>query len=102
MRTISILLFLLNIIFIGKYLSTALTKWNLFNMRYAICIERLRREQKCGDWTTSQFIACLCEREILSITQMSVASVRECLEVACEVASQSVSFLGSKGMIDAK
>ena len=55
-----------------------------------------------GDWTTSQFIACLCEREILSITQMSVDSVRECLEVACEVASQSVSFLGSKGMIDAK
>ena len=55
-----------------------------------------------GDWTTSQFIACLCECEILSITQMSVDSVRECLEVACEVASQSVSFLGSKGMIDAK
>lgn len=55
-----------------------------------------------GDWTTSQFIACLCKREILSITQMSVDSVRECLEVACEVASQSVSFLGSKGMIDAK
>jgi sugar/nucleoside kinase (ribokinase family) len=55
-----------------------------------------------GDWTTSQFIACLCEREILSIAHMSVDSVRECLEVACEVASQSVSFLGSKGMIDAK
>ena len=30
-----------------------------------------------GDWTTSQFIACLCEREILSITQMSVDSVRD-------------------------
>ena len=53
-----------------------------------------------GDWTTSQFIACLCERDILSVAQMSVDSVRKCLEVACEVASQSVSFLGSKGLID--
>ncbi len=55
-----------------------------------------------GDWTTSQFIACLCERDILSISQMTIESVRECLEVACKVASQSVSYLGSKGMIDAK
>ena len=53
-----------------------------------------------GDWTTSQFIACLCERDILSVAQISVDSVHKCLEVACEVASQSVSFLGSKGMID--
>ena len=53
-----------------------------------------------GDWTTSQFIACLCERDILSIALMSIESVRECLEIACEVASISVSFLGSKGYID--
>jgi sugar/nucleoside kinase (ribokinase family) len=53
-----------------------------------------------GDWTTSQFIACLCERDILSISQMTANSVRECLEIACVVASQSVSFLGSKGLID--
>ncbi len=53
-----------------------------------------------GDWTTSQFIACLCDQDILSIAQMSVESVRKCLAVACKVASQSVSFLGSKGMID--
>ena len=53
-----------------------------------------------GDWTTSQFIACLCERDILSIAQMSVESVRECLEIACRTASRSVSYLGSKGMID--
>ena len=53
-----------------------------------------------GDWTTSQFIACLCERDILSIPQMTVNSVFECLEIACAVASQSVSFLGSKGLID--
>ena len=54
-----------------------------------------------GDWTTSQFIACLCERDILSIAQMSIESVRECLEIACQTASRSVSYLGSKGMIDA-
>ena len=54
-----------------------------------------------GDWTTSQFIACLCERDTLSIPQMSIDSVRECLEIACETASRSVSYLGSKGMIDA-
>ena len=53
-----------------------------------------------GDWTTSQFIACLCERDILSIAPMSVESVRECLEIACRTASRSVSYLGSKGMID--
>ena len=55
-----------------------------------------------GDWTTSQFIACLCERDILSIAQMSVESVRECLKIACKTASHSVSYLGSKGMIDAE
>lgn len=55
-----------------------------------------------GDWTTSQFIACLCERDSLSISQMTIESIRECLEVACKVASQSVSYLGSKGMIDAE
>lgn len=54
-----------------------------------------------GDWTTSQFIACLCERDILSIKQMTVEVIRECLEIACETASRSVSYLGSKGMIDA-
>jgi fructokinase len=53
-----------------------------------------------GDWTTSQFIACLCERDILSISQMTTDSVRECLEIACTTASHSVSYLGSKGMID--
>ena len=54
-----------------------------------------------GDWTTSQFIACLCERDILSISQMTAHSVRECLVLACATASRSVSYLGSKGMIDA-
>lgn len=54
-----------------------------------------------GDWTTSQFIACLCEKDILSIPQMTVEAIRECLEIACETASRSVSYLGSKGLIDA-
>ena len=53
-----------------------------------------------GDWTTSQFIASLCERDILSIAQMTTDSVCECLEIACIIASHSVSSLGSKGMID--
>ena len=55
-----------------------------------------------GDWTNSQFIACLCERGILSIAQMTIDSVKECLETACRTASRSVSYLGSKGMIDAE
>ena len=53
-----------------------------------------------GDWTTSQFIACLCARDILSIAQMTTNSVRECLVIACKTASRSVSYMGSKGMID--
>ena len=52
-----------------------------------------------GDWTTSQFIACLCEKEMLSVAQMTVESVRGCLEIACRTASRSVSYMGSKGMI---
>ena len=54
-----------------------------------------------GDWTTSQFIACLCENDILSVAQMTVEYVRSCLEVACSTASRSVSYMGSKGMISA-
>ena len=55
-----------------------------------------------GDWTTSQFIACLCERDILSVAQMRMDAVKEFLEKACKTASRSVSYLGSKGMIDAE
>lgn len=55
-----------------------------------------------GDWTTSQFIACLCERDLLSLDKMTNDSIRECLQKACETASRSVSFLCSKGMIDAE
>ena len=52
-----------------------------------------------GDWTTSQFIADICEKEILSISQMTVENLTPCLTHACKTASQSVSYLGSKGMI---
>lgn len=31
---------------------------------------------------------------------LSVESIRERLEIACKTASRSVSYLGSKGMID--
>ena len=55
-----------------------------------------------GDWTTSQFIACLCERDILATSQMNPDIVRECLQIASQTASRSVSYLGSKGMIDAQ
>ncbi len=55
-----------------------------------------------GDWTTSQFIAFLCEKEMLSVAQMTVESVRGCLEIACRTASRSVSYMGSKGMIDSQ
>jgi sugar/nucleoside kinase (ribokinase family) len=55
-----------------------------------------------GDWTTSQFIACLCEKNMFSVAHMTVDSVRECLEIACRTASRSVSYMGSKGMIDSQ
>ncbi|MBQ9137573.1 MAG: hypothetical protein IJX65_02930 [Alistipes sp.] len=54
-----------------------------------------------GDWTTSQFIATLCKHDILSIGKMENNSIRSYLEEACKTASASISYLGSKGMIDA-
>ena len=55
-----------------------------------------------GDWTTAQFIACLCDKNLLSLDKMNDTNVRECLEKACATASRSVSYLSSKGMIDAE
>ena len=55
-----------------------------------------------GDWTTSQFIACLCEKDILSLDKMTEANIRECLQKATETASRSVSYISSKGMLDAE
>lgn len=55
-----------------------------------------------GDWTTSQFIASLCRRGLLSVDKMTVENVRECLDEAVRTASRSVSYMSSKGMIDAE
>ena len=49
MKTFIILMLALNIFFICKYLSLAITKWYVFSLRDSICIERLRKEQKYGD-----------------------------------------------------
>lgn len=55
-----------------------------------------------GDWITSQLIASLCEKDILSIGKMTNDNIRECLVKASEIASRSISFLSSKGLIDAE
>ena len=52
-----------------------------------------------GDWTTSQFIGDICEKDILSISQMTVENLTPCLTHACKTASRSVSFMGSRGII---
>ena len=55
-----------------------------------------------GDWLTSQFIASLCENNWLSVDKMTEENVRESLKVAAHTASRSVSYMSSKGMIDAR
>ena len=52
-----------------------------------------------GDWTTSAFLNALAEAEALSIKRLTSAVVKEALEKAQVVASKSVSYMGSKGMI---
>lgn len=52
-----------------------------------------------GDWTTSQFIACLCEKDILAVCKMTEENIIECLQKAVQTASNSVSYFTSKGMI---
>ena len=52
-----------------------------------------------GDWTTSAFINELGRRHRLRFEQVEAPVVRECLEAAQRVASQSVSYLGAKGLI---
>ena len=52
-----------------------------------------------GDWTTSAFLNALAEADALSIKRLTSDVVKEALEKAQIVASKSVSFLGSKGMI---
>ena len=52
-----------------------------------------------GDWTTSTFLNALAETDALSIKRLTAEVVKEALEKAQIVASKSVSFMGSKGMI---
>ena len=52
-----------------------------------------------GDWTTSVIIAELCKQDKLNVTTLSDKDVRQVLETAAAVASRSVSYMSSKGMI---
>jgi sugar/nucleoside kinase (ribokinase family) len=52
-----------------------------------------------GDWTTSAFLNALVEADTLSVKRLTAEVVKEALEKAQIVASKSVSFIGSKGMI---
>lgn len=54
-----------------------------------------------GDWTTSVFLAELCKLNKLNIAQLTKQDVRKVLETAAATASRSVSYMGSKGMIQA-
>lgn len=54
-----------------------------------------------GDWTSSVFLAELCKLNKLNIAQLTEQVVRKVLETAAATASRSVSFMGSKGMIQA-
>lgn len=54
-----------------------------------------------GDWTSSVVIAELCMQEKLDVSSLIEDEVRSILETAAAIASRSVSFMGSKGMIQA-
>ena len=53
-----------------------------------------------GDWTTSVFIAELCKSGKRSIADLTEADVCAFLNTAAAIASRSVGFMGSKGMIE--
>ena len=54
-----------------------------------------------GDWTTSVVLAELCKASQTDIARLTEQEVRKVLEMAAATASRSVSFMGSKGMIQA-
>ena len=54
-----------------------------------------------GDWTSSTLIACLCSRGLLKVKDMTEEAVKEMLTMAQQMASYSVGFVGSKGLIHA-
>ena len=54
-----------------------------------------------GDWTSTTLIAALCSRNMLKVKDMTEEAVKEMLMMAQTMASYSVGFIGSKGMIHA-
>jgi predicted esterase YcpF (UPF0227 family) len=54
-----------------------------------------------GDWTSSTLIAALCAKGMLKVSDMTEEAVKEVLMMAQTMASYSVGFVGSKGMIHA-
>ena len=52
-----------------------------------------------GDWTTSVILAELCKLDKLDVRRLTEQEVRTVLEKAAAIASRSVSYMGSKGMI---
>ena len=52
-----------------------------------------------GDWTTSVVLAELCKLDKLDVRRLTKQEVRTVLETAAAIASRSVSYMGSKGMI---
>ena len=54
-----------------------------------------------GDWTSSTLIAALCSKGLLKVKDMTEEAVKEALTMAQQIASYSVGFVGSKGLIHA-
>ena len=54
-----------------------------------------------GDWTSSTLIAVLCSKNLLKVEDMTEDVVKEALTIAQQMASYSVGFLSSKGLIHA-
>ena len=54
-----------------------------------------------GDWTSTTLIAALCSKDMLKVKDMTEEAVREALTMAQQMASYSVGFYGSKGLIHA-
>jgi sugar/nucleoside kinase (ribokinase family) len=52
-----------------------------------------------GDWTTSAFIHEMGHHRMLTFDRIHLPNVTHCLEEAQRVASQSVSYIGAKGLI---
>ena len=68
----------------------------------AVPVEKVVDWEGAGDWTTSMIIHGLCQRGILSVKEMTKETITEVLQEAQKVASRSVGYLSSKGMIHAE